>query len=100
LCDEPWHSVLRTIQGGNCDQGILRRARSACIWLRVARETLVGVEAGTEPVVRAFGPTSTPANLACPSWKNAVSSAVRPFSGVPAPARPPRTPGSTGAELV
>jgi hypothetical protein len=55
LRDEPWHSVLRTIQGGNCDQGILRWARSACRWLRVARETLVGVEAGTEPVVRTFG---------------------------------------------
>jgi hypothetical protein len=27
----------------------------ACRWLRVARETLVGVEAGTEPVVRTFG---------------------------------------------
>jgi hypothetical protein len=28
---------------------------SACVWLRVARQTLVGVESGTEPVVRAFG---------------------------------------------
>jgi hypothetical protein len=55
LRDEPWHRVLRPIQGGNRDQGILRRARSACGRLRVARETLVGVEAGTEPVVRAFG---------------------------------------------
>jgi hypothetical protein len=55
LRDEPWHSVLRAIQSGNCDQGILRWARSACVWLRVARQTLVGVESGAEPVVRAFG---------------------------------------------
>jgi hypothetical protein len=53
--DEPWHRVLRAIQAGNCGQGIFRRTRSAGIRLRVAREALVGVEAGTEAVIRAFG---------------------------------------------
>src|SRR5580692_5339665 len=38
---------------------------------------------------------STSVNLACPSRKNAVSSAVSPFSGPPPPDGPPRTPGST-----
>jgi hypothetical protein len=42
---------------------------------------------------------SISANLACPSWKNAVSSAVSPFSGPPAPDGPLRTPGSTGVDL-
>ena len=55
LHDEPRHRVLRPIQGGNCEQGILRRARSAASRLRVARQTLVGIEAGTEAVVRALG---------------------------------------------
>ncbi len=36
-------------------------------------------------------------NLVSPSWKNAVSSALRPLRAVPAPGAPPRTPGSTGA---
>lgn len=55
LRDEPWHSVLRPIQGSHCDQGILRWARSADTRLRVARQTLVGVEAWTEAIVRAAG---------------------------------------------
>src|SRR6516164_9825933 len=61
-------------------------------WLELKR--------GPSPLFEPLVTTSTSANLACPSWKNAVSSAVRPFSGVPAPAGPPRTPGSTGADLV
>src|SRR5262249_58944812 len=46
---------VRTIKGGNADKGFVRGAGPARRWLRVARETLVGVEAGTEPVVRTFG---------------------------------------------
>jgi len=61
-------------------------------WLELKR--------GPRPLFEPLVTTSISANLACPSWKNAVSSAVRPFSGVPAPAGPPRTPGSTGADLV
>jgi hypothetical protein len=53
--DEPWHRVFRPIQAGNCGQGIFRRTRSASIRLRLAREALIGVEAGTQAVVRAFG---------------------------------------------
>src|SRR5580693_3387728 len=55
---------------------------------------------GPRPLFEPLLTTSISANLACPSRKNAVSSAVRPCSGPPAPAAPPRTPGSTGAELV
>jgi hypothetical protein len=55
LRDELGHRVLRPIQAGNFGHGIFRRARSARIWLGMARETLVGVEARTEAVVRAFG---------------------------------------------
>jgi len=61
-------------------------------WLELKR--------GPSPLFEPLVTTSTSANLACPSWKNAVSSAMSPFSGVPAPAGPPRTPGSTGADLV
>ena len=55
---------------------------------------------GPRPLFAPLVTTSTSANLASPSWKNAASSAVRPLSGVPAPAGPPRTPGSTGPDLV
>jgi hypothetical protein len=55
LSYEPWHSVLRPIQSGNCDHGILRRTRTASGRLRVARQTLVGVEARTEAIVCAAG---------------------------------------------
>jgi hypothetical protein len=39
---------------GDCGQRIFRWTRSAGIRLRVTRETLVGVEAGTEAVIRAL----------------------------------------------
>src|SRR5208337_870562 len=55
---------------------------------------------GPRPLFVPLVTASVSANRASPSWKNAVSSAVRPFSGPPAPAGPPRTPGSTGADLV
>lgn len=51
--DKPGDHVLCSIKRCDSDQGILRRAGSAHIGLRVARETLVGIEAGTEAVVRA-----------------------------------------------
>src|SRR5256884_572232 len=50
--DEPWHGVLGPIERRDGDQRVLRRARSAPIGLRVAREALVGVGARPEPVVR------------------------------------------------
>ena len=53
LRDEPWHHVLRAIESGDCDQGVSRRARSAGGRVRVARQTLVGVEARAESIVAA-----------------------------------------------
>src|ERR1700720_1164096 len=61
-------------------------------WLELKR--------GPRPLFAPPVTASISANLACPSWKNAVSSAVRPLSGVPAPAGPPRTPGSTEPDVV
>jgi len=89
--DEPGHGVLRALETGNGEQGILRGAGSASVWLRVARETLVGIEAGTEALFEPLVTDSISENLASPSLKKAVSSAVRPVSGAPAPAGPPRT---------
>jgi hypothetical protein len=51
---------------------------------------------GPSPLLLPPDTTSTSANRVNPSWKNAFSSAVRLFRGPPAPAAPPRTPGSTG----
>src|SRR5882762_9837289 len=42
-----------------------------------------------------FVTPSTSANRVCPSWKNAVSSAVSPFSGPPAPTRRSAPPGQS-----
>src|ERR1700683_2285025 len=70
---------------------------AGCEWQEKHRFEL---KRGPRPLFEPLATTSISANLACPSWKNAVSSAVRPFSGAPAPAGPPRTPGSTGADLV
>src|SRR5215469_10796010 len=55
---------------------------------------------GPSPLFEPPCTTSISPNLDCPSWKNAVSSAVRPGSGPPALAGPPRTPGSRGVDLV
>src|SRR5271155_2902883 len=52
---------------------------------------------GPSPLLLPPVTTSISANLASPSWKKAFSSDVRPFRGLPAPAVPPRTPGSMGA---
>ena len=51
---------------------------------------------GPSPLFLPPATTSISANRVSPSWKNAVSSAVRLLSGLPAPGAPPRTPGSTG----
>ena len=69
---------------------------SGCEW---QEKHWLELKRGPSPLFEPLVTTSTSANLACPSWKNAVSSAVRSFSGPPAPAGPPRTPGSTGADL-
>src|SRR6516225_9168920 len=61
-------------------------------WLELKR--------GPSPLFEPPCTTSMSPNLDCPSWKNAVSSVVRPGSGPPAPAGPLRTPGSTGVDLV
>src|SRR5215472_1032644 len=61
-------------------------------WLELKR--------GPRPLFEPPWTTSVSANLPCPSWKNAVSSAVRPGSGPPAPGGPPRRPGSTGPDLA
>src|SRR5881227_2270119 len=55
---------------------------------------------GPSPLFEPPCTTSISPNLDCPSWKNAVSSAVKPGSGPPALAGPPRTPGSTGPDFV
>src|SRR5579864_3400925 len=52
---------------------------------------------GPSPLLLPPVTTSISANLASPSLKKVVSSAVRPGSGLPAPAAPARTPGSEGA---
>src|SRR4029077_3882674 len=70
---------------------------SGCAW---QEKHGLELKRGPRPLFEPLVTDSISANFACPSWKNAVSSAVRPFSGVPAPAGPPRTPGSTGADLV
>ena len=57
-------------------------------WLELKR--------GPSPLFEPPCTTSTSMNLAAPSWKKALSSAVRLLRGSPAPAAPPRTPGSTG----
>src|SRR5215472_8122877 len=57
-------------------------------WLELKR--------GPRPLFLPPVTTSISANLANPSLKNAVSSAVRPFRGAPAPGAPLRTPGSVG----
>src|SRR5579863_5669617 len=51
---------------------------------------------GPSPLLLPPVTTSISANLASPSLKKALSSAVSPNRGPPAPAAPPRTPGSTG----
>src|ERR1700722_520651 len=55
-------------------------------WLELKR--------GPKPLFLPPVTTSISANLASPSLKNALSSAVKPCRGLPAPAAPPRTPGS------
>src|SRR5215469_9069638 len=55
---------------------------------------------GPRPLFEPLATTSISANRACPSRKNALSSAVSPVSGTPAPGGPPRGPGSTGVDLV
>src|SRR5258708_7626285 len=61
-------------------------------WLELKR--------GPSPLFAPFVTLSTSANRACPSRKYAVSSAVNPFSGPPAPDAPPLTPGSIGPGLL
>src|SRR5271169_2948010 len=68
---------------------------SGCEW---QEKHWLELKRGPRPLFEPLVTTSTSANLACPSLKHAVSSAVRPFSGPPAPAMPPRTPGSIGAD--
>src|SRR5215469_11476508 len=51
-CDKVSHGVFGTNERRDGDQRVLRRARSAHIWLGVAREALVPIEARPEPVVR------------------------------------------------
>src|ERR1700687_1524554 len=70
---------------------------SGCEW---QEKHWLELKRGPRPLFEPLVTASISANLACPSWKNAVSSAVRPLSGVPPPAGPPRTPGSTGADRV
>ena len=53
-------------------------------WLELKR--------GPSPLLLPPATTSISANRVIPSWKNAVSSAVRLFRGPPAPGAPPRTP--------
>src|SRR6202035_3063673 len=65
-----------------------------CAWQ--ARQ-LFELKRGPRPLFWPPVTDSICANLVRPSWKNAFSSAVRAFREVPAPAAPPRTPGSTGA---
>src|ERR1700726_3488355 len=55
---------------------------------------------GPSPLLLPPVTTSISANLASPSLKNALSSAVRPGRGGPAPAAPLRTPGSRGTFTV
>src|SRR5215469_8542253 len=61
-------------------------------WLELKR--------GPSPLFEPPWTASIAANLTWPSRKNVVSSAVRPANAPPAPAGPPRTPGSTGLDLV
>src|SRR5580692_12078008 len=70
---------------------------SGCEW---QEKHWLELKRGPRPLFAPLVTTSTSANLAWPSWKKAVSSAVRPFSGPPAPDGPPRTPGSTGPGFV
>src|SRR5919109_1453882 len=49
--DKPWHGVLGPIERRDGDQRVRRRARSAHVGVRVAREALVGVEARPEPAL-------------------------------------------------
>jgi len=51
--DKPGDNVLCPVERCDSDQGVLRRAGSAHVRLRVARKTLIRVEARTEAVVRA-----------------------------------------------
>src|SRR5271169_2307952 len=51
---------------------------------------------GPRPLLLPPATDSISRNLVSPSLKNALSSAVSPGKGAPAPAAPPRTPGSTG----
>src|SRR5579863_3976974 len=55
---------------------------------------------GPSPLLLPPATTSISANLARPSLKNALSSAVRLGKGPPAPAAPARTPGSVGPFTV
>src|ERR1700730_139438 len=61
-------------------------------WLELKR--------GPSPLFEPPCTTSTDVNLVNPSWKKVFSSDVRLLRGLPAPAAPPRTPGSTGAFKV
>src|SRR5437879_86465 len=55
---------------------------------------------GPRPLWSAPVTVLTSAKRVRPSLKNVVSSAARPFSGPPAPAAPPRTPGSTALDCT
>jgi hypothetical protein len=55
---------------------------------------------GPSPLLLPPVTTSSSANLASPSLKNALSSAVRLGRGPPPPGGPSRTPGSLGALIV
>src|SRR5271163_3363167 len=55
LGNEPRHAVLGAIQGCHVHLRILCRTRPAWTGLRVARETLVRIEAGSEAIVRTVG---------------------------------------------
>src|SRR6516225_4790039 len=87
-------SVATAIKGfcAGLDPPILGCAWQERHWLELKR--------GPRPLFEPPCTTSISANLPCPSWKNVVSSAVRPFNGPPAAGGPPRTPGSTGVDLV
>ena len=98
--DEPRNRVLCSSQVSNVGEGVFRGARSAHTRLRVPRKALVGVEAWTETIVRASLHDLDFSEPALPVLEERRLSAVRPFNGPPAAGGPPRTPGSTGVDLV
>src|SRR5579863_2889907 len=85
----PW-SVATAIKGFD---GGLVPPTDGCAW---QDWQLLELNRGPSPLFCPPVTDSTVTNRLSPSWKNAVSSGVRPGKGPPAPGAPPRAPGSTG----